>query len=115
PYLKRGFLYDKAVLLGGLRGAYGSKAWNVMHPDLQEEIEEKILDIAYDKERREKGIDKIKKLLVDQYGLPEKKAGNLYHHSVKKEVKLKGKLPDINAVPNFNIRNPIVEQALYEV
>lgn len=110
PYLERGFLYDKAVLLGGLRGAFGSKIWDQMSPALKEEIEEKVLNISYDYNKSERTIDEVKKLLVEHYDLPKSKTNNLYHHSVEEEVKLKSKLP----APE-NIRNPIVQQALFEV
>lgn len=110
PYLKKGFLYDKAVLLGGLRGAYGSQTWDQMDKKKQKEIEQQVLEIANDSERKEKAIDQVKRLLVDQYDLPEKKAGNLYHHSVKKSVEIQDKLPKPK-----DVRNPIVQQALHEV
>lgn len=115
PYLKQGLMYDKAVLLGGLRGAYGSQHWDQMNPNIKEEIEEKVLAIATDKDRKEKTIDKVKKLLVNEYDLPENKPDNLYHHSTKKDVDIKEKLPNLNNIPDFDLRNPIVEQALHEV
>ncbi|HKK44953.1 MAG TPA: HNH endonuclease domain-containing protein, partial [Balneolaceae bacterium] len=111
PYLERGLLYDKAVLLGGLKSAYGTKNWEQMGADLKKEIEQQVLGIANDSEHSEKTIDRVKQLLVEQYNLPKKKTPNLYHHSITDEVEeIKGKLPEPD-----NVRNPIVQQALHEV
>lgn len=111
PYLKQGFLYDKAVLLGGLKSAFGTKNWEKMDADLREEIEQKVLEIANGNQTNEKVIDRVKKLLVVEYGLHKKKTPNLYHHSVTDEIdEIKEKLPEPD-----NVRNPIVQQALHEV
>lgn len=110
PYLQRGFIYDKAMLLGGLRSAFGSKSWDKMNPETHKKIEEKVLDIAEDDSTKDKAIDRIKKYLKDVYLLSDKDVDKLYHHSVKADVKLKDKLP----LPK-NVRNPVVQQALYEL
>lgn len=110
PYLKQGFLYDKAVLLGGLRSAYGSETWDNMKSDLKNEIEDRVIEIANNKKRRDKAIEEVKQLLVNHYDLPKNKANDLYHHSVKEDVEIKEKLPKPD-----NVRNPIVQQALFEV
>jgi len=116
PYLKKGFMYDKAVLLGGLRSAYGSQRWDQMDAELKREIEQKVLAIAQNQDRKEKTIDQVKHLLVENYDLPKNKTAELYHHSVKEEVTIKSKLPVLDDLEEMqNLRNPIVEQALYEV
>lgn len=110
PYLKQGYMYDEAVLLGGLRSAFGAHEWDQMEKEVKQNLEQVILDTAKDGEAKGKAIDRIKVLLEHEYNLPQKKLGNLYHHSVEKEVKVKHQLPKPE-----NIRNPIVQQALFEV
>ncbi|MCH2450138.1 MAG: type II CRISPR RNA-guided endonuclease Cas9 [Gracilimonas sp.] len=109
PYLKKGFIYDKAVLLGGLRAAFGSKAWDEMGQEKKTDIEKDVLNIISN-HTEGKIVDKIKELLVEKFALPKNKADKLYHHSLEKEVELEGKLPSPDT-----IRNPIVQQTLFEL
>lgn len=110
PYLKRGHLYDEAVLLGGLRGAFGSWKWDQMDDEIKRKIETDVIETAINDKAEGKAIDRIKKLLEQKYNLPQKRLPNLYHHSVEREVKIKSRLSEPK-----NVRNPIVQQALYEV
>ncbi|MEX2410456.1 MAG: type II CRISPR RNA-guided endonuclease Cas9 [Candidatus Paceibacterota bacterium] len=109
PYLRQGFIYDKAVVFGGLRGAYGSQAWDNMDQDSIKEIENEVLNLIENK-RQGKVIDHVKNLLIEKYNLPKNKAANLYHHSVEEEISEKELLPEPE-----NVRNPIVQQALFEL
>lgn len=110
PYLKAGYIYDKAVLLGGLRSAFGSKEWDNLPPERKQKIVEEVLEIARDNDRKGKTIDYIKAFLKEKYLLTNRQINNLYHHSVEKEVKVKDYLPEPD-----NVRNPVVQQALYEL
>lgn len=110
PYLKKGYVYDKAVLLGGLRSAFGATYWDEMDEEKQSRIENEILEIAKDDDRNGKAIDEIKIFLKDKYLLTNQQVGNLYHHSIEKEPDIKERLPE-----HDNVKNPVVQQALYEV
>lgn len=110
PYLEAGYIYDKAVLLGGLRSAFGSSKWDVLTPEKQQRIEQEVLEIAQDNDRKSKAIYCIKTFLREKYLLTNRQVNKLYHHSVEKKVKVKDYLPKPD-----NVRNPVVQQALYEL
>src|SRR5699024_4474630 len=89
PYLKQGYIYDKAVLLGGLRSTFGATEWDEMPKNKRRRIENEILDIADDTQRDGKAIDRIKDFLQAKYLLTEQQTDNLYHHSVEEEPDIK--------------------------
>lgn len=111
PYFKRGLLYNEAVLLGGLKPAFGFDKWNNFPEENKKTIEDTVLAIAGQKEDKKPIIEKVKEFLKSQFKLDEKQLGKLYHHSfLSKTNELKEKLPEPE-----NLRNPIVQQALYDL
>jgi CRISPR-associated endonuclease Csn1 len=113
PYLKEGKRLSDAVILGGVRNAFGKK-WELYKED-HEELEKDILKINQDKSNKEgEAIEKIKHYLIEnKYGFAENdlRFKKLYHHSQEViEVKQKDKIEDID-----NLRNPIVQQGVNEV
>lgn len=110
PYLKAGYVYDEAVLLGGLRSAFGATEWDQMPPEKHQKIEEEVMEIAKNSEEKGKAIDRIKIFLKKKYLLSNQQVNKLYHHSAKEEVEVKNHLPKPE-----NVRNPVVQQALYEM
>ena len=116
PFLKLGFAYDVAVVLGGITNVFGSK-WE----KLSDEKRNFLIDNMYDIVRsKTKGgfIDIIKDILRNEYNISDNQLRKLYHHSATIDVtQLLEKLPvgkeadkEIQA-----IRNPIVITALFEL
>jgi CRISPR-associated endonuclease Csn1 len=113
PYLKEGKRESDAVILGGVRNAFGKK-WALYTNDY-EELKKDILKINHDKTNKEgDAIEKIKRYLIDnKYGFVENdiRFKKLYHHS--QEVEKKQQLDKIGEIDN--LRNPIVQQGVNEV
>ncbi|MCF8364024.1 MAG: hypothetical protein K9G70_15535 [Prolixibacteraceae bacterium] len=117
PFLEKGHYYSDAVVLGGIKNAFG-KRWE--HFDVQdfiERLEYDIISILNEKENKEgEAISKIKAYLSDpkySYGFrPDDPAfTQLYHHSQEVNVTQKEELlPELE-----NLRNPIVQQSLHEM
>jgi CRISPR-associated endonuclease Csn1 len=113
-FLKEGILYDKAVVLGGIKNAFGDD-WDEL--ENKQAFIDSIDDIA---KKGKKGgfIDMLKESLKEDYNLSEKQLSKLYHHSATIDVQeIVDKLPvDKNADKEIqNIRNPIVTTALFEI
>ncbi len=113
PYLKLGKRLSDAVILGGVRNAFGKK-WELYKNDHQE-LENDVLKINQDKSNKEgEAIEKIKKYLIEnKYGFIENdiRFKKLYHHSQEViEVVQKAKIEELE-----NLRNPIVQQGVNEV
>lgn len=116
PFLKLGFTYDVAVVLGGIKNVFGNE-WEKLSDDKRLFLIDNVEDIVRSKI---KGgfIDVIKNILRNDYHLSEHQLKKLYHHSANiEEVELLDKLPygkeadkEIQA-----IRNPIVITALFEL
>ncbi len=120
-FLKKGYKYSYAVLLGGVRNAFKTTdakgesydRWdNFKHR--HDEIENRIIEISNSKNNAEfETIKKIKAYLTAECGFEEhdKNFKKLYHHSQETEQKpIKDKLGEIE-----NLRNPIVQQGLHEL
>lgn len=116
PFLKLGFTYDVAVVLGGIKNVFGSE-WE----KLSDEKRNYLIDNAEGIVRsKTKGgfIDIIKDILRNDYNISDHQLRKLYHHSATIDVvELLEKLPvgkeadkEIQA-----IRNPIVITALFEL
>ncbi len=116
PFLKLGYTYDIAVVLGGIKNAFG-KQWS----SLIKEEKDLILDNIYDivREGRKGGFIKgLKEFLVLEYNLTHKDLEKLYHHSANIGTsELLNKLPlGKNADKEIqSIKNPIVITALFEI
>ncbi len=116
PFLKLGYTYDVAVVLGGIKNVFGSD-WE----KLPEERRNYFLDNVYEIVRsKTKGgfIDVIKELLKNDYNISDSQFRKLYHHSATIDVsELLKKLPvDKEADKEIQkIKNPIVITALFEL
>ena len=113
PYLKEGKRLSDAVILGGVRNAFGKK-W-ILYINDHKELEKDILKINQVKSNKEgEALEKIKAYLIEnKYGFIEDdlRFKKLYHHSQEVvSVKQKDKIEDID-----NLRNPIVQQGINEV
>lgn len=115
PFLKLGYTYDKAVILGGVRNAFGEE-WEKFSAS-HELIIKDVINILKENNAMGEAIEKIKDYLgspVDFYGFSKGDArfSRLYHHSqeIEQSDGLAKKLPEVE-----NLRNPIVQSALYEM
>lgn len=116
PFLEMGFQYDIAVVLGGIKNAYGQN-WETID-SLDKGL---ILDNVYEIVRSNmKGgfIEPLKHFLKTDLYLTDKQLTKLYHHSANiEETVLLDKLP-VNANADKEIqavRNPVVITALFEI
>lgn len=116
PFLKLGFTYDVAVVLGGIKNVFGTN-WEKLSDEKRNFLIDNVYDIVRSKT---KGgfIDIIKDILRNDYNISENQLRKLYHHSATIDTaELLDKLPvgkdadkEIQA-----IRNPIVITALFEL
>ena len=116
PFLKIGYTYDVAVVLGGIKNVFGSQ-WEQLSDEKRNFLIDNVEGIVRSKT---KGgfIDIIKDILRNEYTISDNQLHKLYHHSATIEVsELLEKLPlgkkadkEIQA-----IRNPIVITALFEL
>ncbi|MCF6341969.1 MAG: hypothetical protein L3J31_04110 [Bacteroidales bacterium] len=114
PFWEKGYQFDRAVILGGVKNAFG-KRWNYF-TEYHNEIERDVTNILKEDNKEGEAIDKIKEYLaspVFDYGFVKNDPWfcHLYHHSQKVGIsnKLLDKIPEVE-----NLRNPIVQQAIYE-
>ena len=114
PFLERGIQYDKAVVLGGVKNAFG-KRWDCFKT-FHQQIEDDVLSILGEKNKEGEAIEKIRDYLaspLNDFGFPKDDPHfqHLYHHSmeIQKKDTLKKELPEVE-----NLRNPIVQQGLNE-
>ena len=115
PFLKKGYSFDRAVILGGVKNAFGNR-WD-RFLDFQEEIEHAVISILREDNKEGEAILKIKKYLSapeNHYGFLENDPyfSYLYHHS--QEVNISAgcseRLPLVES-----LRNPIVQQSVNEM
>ncbi|MFC1583651.1 type II CRISPR RNA-guided endonuclease Cas9 [Candidatus Neomarinimicrobiota bacterium] len=108
-FLEMGFDYDVAVVLGGIKKAFG-KQWE----QLEQDHLEFILDHVPGMVRAnipEGFISELKDLLRSEFDLDETQLAKLYHHSlIEKYPKGLAHLPEPK-----DLRNPLVQQAMYEL
>lgn len=116
PFLKMGFVYDVAVVLGGIKNVFGNN-WDLLQEDKRNFLVDNIEDIV--RSKISGGfIDTIRDLLKKEFGLSEKELKKLYHHSTSIESKtILDKLPVGGEADKEiqSIRNPIVTTALFEL
>ncbi|MCX6171612.1 MAG: type II CRISPR RNA-guided endonuclease Cas9 [Flavobacterium sp.] len=119
PFLQQGYVYDLAVVMGGIKNVFGAKWQNDSDVNNQKQLE--IIDNVEGIVRsKQKGgfIDIIKDILRNDYNISDNQLRKLYHHSASIETsKLLTKLPvDKNADKEIqSIKNPIVITALFEL
>lgn len=112
PYLRKGYGYSTAVVLGGIRNAFGPRfdyfRW------AEDEIEKAVCRILKEKNAEGEAMRKIRNYLAtNSYGFAtdDRAFEKLYHHSQPVTEK-----PQQNELlPPENLRNPIVQQALNEL
>ena len=108
PFLKKGKMFHEAVLLGGVKNAFGNE-WNTIDEKKKDFIETTIGEITNNLDGKTK--DNISKWLKEDFKFSDKQLKKLYHHSEVQKTK-----QQLDALPEpENIRNPIVQQALYEL
>jgi CRISPR-associated endonuclease Csn1 len=114
PFLSRGYKYDRAVFLGGVKNAFGRR-WDYFQ-DYHDQIENEAIEILKEDNKEGEAIIKLKeKLSAPLFGFgfakDDPRFSQLYHHSqeVEKSDQLLDEIPKIE-----NLRNPIVQQALNE-
>lgn len=116
PFLKIGFVYDIAVVLGGVKNVFGED-WEKLERSKKDFIIDNIPAIV--RTKISGGfIETIKEVLINEYNFNEVQLKKLYHHSASIEAKtILKKLPvDNNADKTIQaIKNPIVITALFEV
>ncbi len=114
PYLEKGHPYSHAVLLGGVRSAFGAR-WGYFR-DHHEEIEQRVLSILREGNSEGETIRRIREYLADPrnhfgFTADDKHFLRLYHPS-QEVVKKKRKK---RLSPVENLRNPVVQQGLNEM
>jgi CRISPR-associated endonuclease Csn1 len=119
PFLQRGYTYDVAVVMGGIKNCFGYKWQNdsAENNDKQSNFIDNVEGIV--RSKISGGfIDTIKQELRKDFGLNDKQLEKLYHHSASINVTaLLEKLPvDATADKQIQaIKNPIVITALFEL
>ena len=116
PFLKDGFTYDVAVVLGGIKNVFGSD-WEKLSDEKRNFFYDNVYEIVRSKN---KGgfIDIIKDILRNDYNISDHQLRKLYHHSAAIEVsELLEKLPLGSEADKEiqQIKNPIVITALFEL
>ncbi|WP_161595784.1 type II CRISPR RNA-guided endonuclease Cas9 [Flavobacterium pectinovorum] len=119
PFMRQGYTYDVAVVMGGVKNAFGDKWQNDTVENNQRQLD-LIENIEGTIRSKNSGsfIDTVKDLLRKEFEFDDKQLKKLYQHSVADDVtSLFEKLPigkkadkEIQA-----IRNPIVITALFEL
>jgi CRISPR-associated endonuclease Csn1 len=116
PFLKRGFTYDVAVALGGVKNAFGS-TWHALSDEQKQFIEDNVPSIV--KQGKRGGyLEDLRSVLRSEFSLSEKQLEKLYHHSASINAEQQvPKLPKGTEADREiqSIRNPVVATALFEV
>jgi len=118
PFLEEGYEYDHAVMMGGIRNAFGAKAWDALSDEQQKDLKDACFRFRKEVPDRETGeirkpqegevIRELRDYLRTSYKLSHKAVGKLYHHS--QHQRASGTAAELPQVPN--LRNPIVQKAL---
>jgi len=116
PFLEKGYQFDRAVILGGVKNVFGKRRWKEMGEFQRLEIEKEVVEILRQDNKEGEAIGKIKEYLSEPamfwgFEKDDHHFTHLYHHSqeVEKQEKLCSQVPEVE-----NLRNPIVQQGLNE-
>jgi len=116
PFLKMGFTYDVAVVLGGIKNVFGSN-WAKLTDEKRNFLTDNIEDIV--RSKISGGfIETVKEVLKNEFDLKDNELKKLYHHSASIEATTILKKLPIGAEADKeiqSIRNPIVITALFEL
>lgn len=107
PFLKMGFMYDRAVLFGGIKNVFG-KDWDTLAD------KDAIIDTisGFRGSSMDGSVhEQVRAMLTSHYGKSESDLRKLYHHSQIED--LEELLPELPKPDP--IKNPVVMQALFEV
>ncbi|MBN1926407.1 MAG: hypothetical protein JW798_11280 [Prolixibacteraceae bacterium] len=116
PFLKKGYAYSDAVILGGIKNAFGERWDRFNVQDFIDRLEKDVINILHEDNKEGEAIEKIKDYLAEPlniYGFVKDDPyfTQLYHHSQEiTEKELQDVVPEVE-----NLRNPIVQQALHEM
>jgi len=110
PFLEKGYIYNEAVLLGGIYNALGKDKWDALGPKIKDYIETNAIDIYHNTGAEH--IEIIKDWLEKEYGLTKNRLAKLYHHS---QVAIRGDGQATELPMPEDTRNPVVQQSLYEL
>ncbi|MHA7099684.1 type II CRISPR RNA-guided endonuclease Cas9 [Roseivirga pacifica] len=116
PFLKKGFQYDQAVALGGVKNAFG-KSWDNLSNETLELIETNVPEII---RAKQKGgyTAHLKAFLKTEFDLSETELKKLYHHSANiQKSKAIDRLP-VSTKADIEIqslKNPVVTTAIFEL
>ena len=116
PFLKQGYTYDVAIVLGGIKNVFGIE-WDRLSNEKRNFFYDNVYEIVRSKN---KGgfIDIIKDILRNDYNISDHQLRKLYHHSATIDVAaLLDKLPVGKDADKEiqSIKNPIVITALFEL
>lgn len=110
PFLKSGYKYHIATILGGIKNVFG-KEYDNLTPQQIQDIENEILKIYNDNQTNEYKPNLVKQYLKNNFNLNDEQLKKLYIHSdFETELEIVEKLPRFEN----NIRNPKVTRALNE-
>lgn len=116
PFLKLGFTYDVAVVLGGIKNVFGIE-WEKLSEEKRNFFNDNIYEIVRSKTTGG-FIDVIKDILRNDFQITDNQLRRLYHHSATIDVtELLEKLPLGSEADKEiqKIKNPIVITALFEL
>ena len=119
PFLQQEYTYDVAVVMGGIKNAFGTKWQNDTLENNQKQLD--LIDNVEGIVRSKISggfIDTIKDLIRKDFGFDERQLKKLYHHSATIDiVDVLEKLPIGKEADKEiqTIRNPIVITALFEL
>lgn len=111
PFLRKGYLYNHAVVLGGILNAFGIERWEQLAPEQKDFIEDTVADILSDSHPLGETIQLIREFLSMEFFLTDKDLDKLYHHS---QIGRNGELLDELPIPK-DFRNPVVQTAVVEL
>ncbi len=118
PFLIKGYSLSLAVILGGIKNAFGKEKWNLFSKE-HELIENTVKHFMKEKNAEGELIEKIKSFLLSgtkeiDFGFEakDKKFKKLYHPSVDLKANTGELKRKLSTVPN--LRNPLVQRALSE-
>ncbi len=109
PFLEQGLKYHEAVLLGGVKGAFGEEVWEKQQD--KDLITNTVIDISRNNQTEGVILDELKGFLKKEFNFTDKQLNKLYHHSQLNQAdSVKEYLPEPK-----DVKNPIVNQSLLEL
>lgn len=116
PFLKKGYLYNDAVLLGGFVNALGKTEWDSWDLDMQKQTEKEVAELI--KARIGETIKKrLQEYCLERFSFTNKQLDKLYHHSNLESTKTIDKFPEGKKGDKLinKVRNPLVANTLFQL